>query len=554
MEMSLASALREARAHARIICASPMQLTLSDRQVSYLRVLLTVVLLAGALCFVVSTLRWQWTWDTQVMHYIVLLLKRGWVPYKDIYDLNMPGCYLTERWAIGIFGGGDLGWRFYEFTLLGAMALAMMVIAAPGDWLAGLFAAVTFAIIHGNEGAGMAAERDEVMTVLLLGGYALMFLAMRRRWPALMLPFGLAVGIAILIKPTVMPFAAVLLLLVFFVLRRQGRPAAAYLLFGLAGFAVALGLLLNFLLPHHAFGPFFFMLRKTVPFYSRLEHATWGKMLRASLPWPFLVYAPIAVLLAATARRRVPFEANAEMWAVRLGICFGGFTYFVQRKGYFYHRYTLLAFALLWVGMELTAAMKHAGWRRNLGALGLGTAVLLFLPPQANLLRHDRHPTNPIADQLEEDLARLGGGRLDGQVQCLDVVEGCYSALYRMDLAPSTGFMGDLQFFVPSDGDVVPYYRRIFWEQIHQRPPQAIILSSEWFAAPHYSFAKLGAWPELRGYLDSAYDLATTRSCGSRGQDPIAYRIYVLKGSAAERLLGPAAPTLPAPDPAFGCT
>jgi hypothetical protein len=111
-----------------------MQTTLSDRPIQAFRVLCMAVLLAGAACYVVFSFHWQWMWDTQVMHYIVLLLNHGKVPYKDIYDLNMPGAYLTERWALAVFGGSDLGWRLYEFTLLGAMTLAMTVIARPHDW------------------------------------------------------------------------------------------------------------------------------------------------------------------------------------------------------------------------------------------------------------------------------------------------------------------------------------------------------------------------------------------------------------------------------------
>src|ERR1017187_3373127 len=70
-----------------IICRGAMGMTLSDRQIQYFRVLCMAVLLAGAASYVVFTIHWRWMWDTQVMHYIVLLLKHGKVPYKDIYDI-----------------------------------------------------------------------------------------------------------------------------------------------------------------------------------------------------------------------------------------------------------------------------------------------------------------------------------------------------------------------------------------------------------------------------------------------------------------------------------
>jgi hypothetical protein len=507
-----------------------MQMILPDRQVYFFRVLCMAFLFAGAACYVLFTLHWQWMWDTQVMHYISFLLDHGKAPYRDIYDINMPGAYLTERWAIDIFGGGDLGWRLYEFTLLGTMTAAMIVIAWPYDWLAGLFSGVLFSLLYGALGPFQATERDEVMTVLIFVGYALLFTAVRRDWPALMLPFGLALGIAILIKPTVFPFAIALLLFPFFVLKSRGKSPTAYIMLALAGFAIALGILLDFLLPQHAFGPFLFILRRLVPYYSSLAHPTLWVLIRRALPKTVLLYALIAVVLAATNKQR----ANWEIWAVRLGFLFGAVSYFVQRKGYDYHRISYLCFGLLWVGLDFTAAMKDRGWRRNLGALGMAIAVLLMVPFNAYKL-HARQDTNPAAFALEQDLIRLGGGRqqglqsLQGKVQCLDLVGGCLSALYRLGLVQSTGFTGDLQFFGPDDGNVVPYYRRIFWDDIHRHPPEVILLSNDWYQESSYSFDKLNTWPEFRDYLDSAYRLDATQGVFMLYGYPMVYRVYVLK-------------------------
>jgi hypothetical protein len=505
-----------------------MQMTLTDRQVYYFRILCMVTLLAGAACYVLFTLHWQWMWDTQVMHYISFLLDHGKAPYKDIYDINMPGAYLTERWAIAIFGGSDLGWRLYEFTLLGSMTLAMIVIAWPYDWLAGLFSGVLFSLLYGALGPFQAAQRDEVMTVLIFIGYAFLFTAIRKSWPVLMVPFGLALGIAILIKPTVLPFAIALLLFPFFVLRRRGRSPTAYILLALAGFAIALAILLDFLLPQHSLWPFLFILRKLVPYYSTLAHPTLWVLIRRSLPKTVLIYAVIAVVLAVTNKRR----ANWEMWAIRLGFFFGAISYFVQHKGYDYHRIAYLCFGLLWVGLEFTSAMKDCGWRRNLGVAGMAFAVLLMVPFNARKIRQ-RQDTNPAAFVLEQDLIRLSADKpqglqsLQGKVQCLDLVGGCLSALYRLGLVQSTGFTGDLNFFGPDDGNVVPYYRDILMDDFHRDPPEVIILSNEWYQESSYSFEKLNTWPEFRDYLNSAYRLDATQGVFMLYGYPMVYRIYV---------------------------
>ena len=516
-----------------------MQTTLSDRQVHYFRVLCVAVLLGGAACYVAFTIHWQWMWDTQVIHYVAMLIKHGMVPYKDIYDINMPGAYLTERWAIDIFGGSDLGWRFYEFTLLGSMTLAMIVIALPYDWIAGLFAGVLFSLQIGSLGPWQSAERDEVMTVLIFISYAFLFTAIRKNWPSLMLPYGLAMGLAILIKPTVLPFALCLLLFPFLVLRRQAKSPTPHILFALTGFAIALGILLDFLLPQHAFGPFFFILSKTIPFYTALAHPTLWVLIRRSLPQAFLVYMPLTLLLAFASRSR----ANWEMWAVRAGFIFGGISYFVQRKGYDYHRVAYLSFGLLWIGLEFTAALKDRGWRRNVGVAGMAFGVLMILPLNARKV-HARHDTDAAVPVLEQDLIRLGGDKLQGKVQCLDMVAGCFSALYRLNLIQSTGFTGDTGFFGPDDGKAVPYYRKIFWDDIHRDPPLVILLSNEWYQNSAYSFDKLNTWPEFRDYLNSAYRLEATRGPFIVYGYPIFFRVYVLKQAypQADPALGAGAP------------
>jgi hypothetical protein len=507
-----------------------MQLTLSDRQVHLFRLLCIATLFAGAASYVVFTLHWQWMWDTSVMHYIVLLLDHGKVPYKDIYDINMPGAYLTERWATHLFGPGDLGWRLYEFTLLGSMTAAMVVLALPYDWVAGLFAGVLFSLLYGSLGPFQAAQRDEVMTALIFVGYAFLFVAVRKSLPVLMLPFGLALGIAILIKPTVLPFAVALLLFPFFVLRARGRSPWPTVLLGIAGFALALALLLAFLLPQHALGPFLFILHKLVPYYSSLAHPTWAVLIRRSLPKTVVVYALIAAVLGFTN----PHRATWELWAIRLGFFFGAISYFVQRKGYDYHRISYLCFGLLWVGLEFTVAMKDRGWRRNLGVAGMAFAVILMVPFNALKVRR-MQDTNPAAQVLEDDLRRLSAASprglqsLQGKVQCLDLVGGCLSALYRLDLVQSTGFTGDLQFFGPDDGNVVPYYRTIFWNDIHRDPPQVIILSNEWYQQSSYSFGKLDTWPQFRDYLNTAYRLDTTQGPFNLYGYPMVYRIYTLR-------------------------
>lgn len=485
------------------------------------RILCVATLLGGAVCYVAFTVHWQWMWDTSVMHYIAMALQRGKVPYKEINDINMPGSYLMERLGIELYGGGDLGWRLWEYTLLGTMTAAMIVIARPYDWVAGLFAGVLFSLLYGSLGPYQAGQRDEGMTVLLFIGYAFLFVAIRRGWPLLMAGFGLAHGMAILIKPTVLLFAMALLVFPIFVLRRQGRRWGAYVGFGVLGLGAALGILFAFLLPGGAFQAFFYSVRKLMPYYSGLAHPSLWVLVRRSLPKSVMVYALAAAVLAATNRQK----ANWEMWAIRLGFVFGAFSYFAQGKGYDYHRIPYLCFGLLWAGLEFLAAMKDTGWRRTLGVVGMAVAVLFAVPFNARKVRQMQEK-NTSAFVLRDELERLGGKKLDGKVQCMDLVGGCLSALFREGILQSTGSTGDLPYFGPNDGKVVPYYRATLWDQLQRDPPEVFIVSNEWYQSSSYSFEKLNTWPEFRDYLDSQYRVDMTLNAPLYGY-PFVYRVYV---------------------------
>ncbi len=84
------------------------------------RVALAASLSVSALLFFVWSWRWPLVGDASLIHYIGWLIGRGWAPYRQIGDMNMPGSYLIEMAAMHLFGMGDLAWRLFDFALMGA--------------------------------------------------------------------------------------------------------------------------------------------------------------------------------------------------------------------------------------------------------------------------------------------------------------------------------------------------------------------------------------------------------------------------------------------------
>ncbi len=505
---------------------------LSERGLTAIRILCCLFALALFGYYVRASLRWPVLWDGGVMHYIYFLLTKGFHPYSDITDMNLPGCYLAEGWAMHLFGWGDLPWRIYEYCLMGVLAGSGAIIGGK-RWMAGLYCALFFTLMHGAEGPAMAVERDEVMTVLLVAGTAFFFLALRLSRPMFLFPFGLLCGLAASMKPGAALVSFPLTMLAFFTARQQGHRASRYVLWALMGHLAILAIMARFLIQQHAFAGLIFTSREVLPSYIKERNFGRRYLLRHLTPVPLLLLASVAFLAALVRREHWSWERTALLLSTGAGLI----TYWLQAKGYLYHRYVYTAFLLLWVGWELSASQLFARkLPRSLEILGLGLLFTVAAPYYGKRIRnYPRDFLQPqlIAAAIQNDLVSLGGSTLQHQVQCLDLVNGCLTALYHLRLVQNTGTTGDLLLFSPRSGPAVDYYRRWFWEREQQHPADVVVLGNEWyFAYKSPKAEKLDMWPAYAQYLRSNYVPVMQRAFGLTEERPPSYTIYLRKGSA----------------------
>ena len=491
-----------------------------------LRILMAIVLGCISVAFVLLSYRWPVVGDAQIFHYYHLLMAHGFAPYRDFPDINMPGSHIVESWQVSLFGGSDLGARIYDFTLLGLLTLAMIVIALPYDWLAGFFAGVLFTLQHAcNGGSWNAGERDEVMAVLIMIGYAFLFEGLRKRKPFLLLAFGWALGMASALKPTVAPLGMVLLGEAVWQIRRRDEAPLPYIAWGVGGALIAGAVVFEFLWHYHVFGDFLYCFRTYVPLYAGMDRRSFALLLRRLLPfgaWAILPFAGAAAL--ATSKWR-----TWESGALLIGATFGALSYFAQGRGYSHHTYPIAACVLLWSSIEIASAARSK--KRGILALavaGIVAATFVVLPLYCYRLTRTI-PNNDFGVSLESDLSRMGGERLNGRIQCLDVVRGCYGALYHLGLVQSTPIVGDILLFAPEKSPIIDQFRESIFSMFLSRPPAVIVVSDEWFDRPS-TFDKVDNWPRFAAYLKSNYRLSIERhfTIANTG-----YRIYVIRDATA---------------------
>lgn len=478
-------------------------------------------LTACVLSFAVHTIHWPLVNDPAQLSYFCFLMDHGRAPYRDITELNMPGILLTNWTVMHTLGPGPLAWRFFDFLLLAVMALSMIVISLPYDWLAGVFAAALFALIHGRDGPGQAGQRDLIIAVLLVAACACLFHAFRAKkvWPFFC--FGLCASWASAVKPLPLPFVLLLFAAGLWRWRASGRSPWLPFASGLAGLVLPAAGIVVFLLRHRALGAFLGVVLHTLPDYAHLGRHSFLYLLVAleipSLYW-LLIFALAAILVS---RHRCNWEHLVLLGGIALGL----FSYFGQGKGFPYHRYPFIAFVLLWIAIELASAARRPGLARLVGCAGILFGLAVALP---YLKRADRAcwPANYMV-RLQTDLTELGGSRLSGHIQCLAMQADCDTVLYRMRLLQSTGLAYDYFIFGDPREQPVQRVRAVFWRQFLRNPPQVIIVTEGLYPNHPWDYRKLSEWPRFSTYLGSHYILwrqteFAPNPAGARG-----FRVYL---------------------------
>ena len=465
---------------------------------------------------------WPLLHDAAIMHYVVFLMDHGWRPWADIIDINMPGSYMVEWFAVHLFGGGDLAWRLFDVSTIGVVIASATAIAPAQDRWAGCVGGLAVSLFHISNGPIDVGERDWFLMVFLLAGSAFYLDAMRRRRPAGMFAFAALTVFAAAIKPPAAVFPCALLALGCFLLRRRKIPLASYLRYTLAGAMMPVLLVAGFLLRYHNLHAFLTVARGLVPFYASHGNHTLAVLLRVA-------FTPSVPILAVLAGSIAVVSRSWESWESRVlltGFAFGALLYLVQGKGWQYHKETMFAFLLIWITIQFSVGLRTPGsWRwvavsgSVLLCLLMGRYVLYVQQAQVDLLG---------TPAMQASLQQQGGSALSGDVQCVEMVSGCIHALYNLKLLPSNGFIFDSFLFTPAPTPAIEALRlRFLGDMQHKVPRVVIVAESEWNDGIS-SFKRIDQWAAFHDFLQQHYRLDSEHD--SNGRIVLgSYRVYVRK-------------------------
>ena len=498
--------------------------------IAALRVVLAVGLVGCAAFLAVDTLHWPLVGDAAVMHYGAFLLEHGLAPYRQIVDINLPGCFPLDWTVIHVFGADALGWRLFDFALIGAAAAAMFAMARRNGWFGALFAACFLFVLHIHDGVDQAGERDLVLAVFLLVACAAIFWALRRNAWVGSLAFGMIAGAATLIKPNALPWAVGVLVLAAVALHRRRQRIAPHIMAACLGFLAPVAADFLWLWREHAVRAWWLIMTRLIPYHAAIDRHPLGYLLRQLVPSALFTVILLWLPLAVVSRRCCTWEGAALYYSVAIGIV----SFLGQGKAFPYHRYPLEVFLLLLIGLDAAEALRGRGWARiPAGALLIFAVFAVCFPWTARASRYDwQH--DAFTQSLSADLTSTGGPSLSGHVQCLDMFAGCLGTLYRLDLMQSTGFLYDCYFFNQPQNAFTLEMRQRFLDDLERDPPRLIVVSNQNCLGRPLGYFSPQEWPAFSAWLGAHYSLAVERQPQGLvrwwpiARDSPGYRIYEL--------------------------
>ncbi len=465
---------------------------------------------------------WPLLHDAAIMHYVVFLMDHGWRPWADIIDINMPGSYMVEWFAVHVFGGGNTAWRLFDIATSLAVIASAIAIPSAGERWGGFIGGIGIVLFHISNGPNDVGERDWFLMMFLLAGTAFYLSSLRQKRPARMAGFAALTGFAAAIKPPAVLFPLALLGLTYVLSRRRHFEFARYLHGMIAGSSIPILLVAAFLLRYQNLHAFLSITRGLVPYYAGHENHPPLELLRFALTPSVMILAALAGLLAFIAHT----WKRWDMQVLLIGFAFGALLYVGQGKGWQYHKETMFAFLLIWLTIQLAVAMKlPTGWR-ILGAAG--ATLLCLLMGRYVVYVKQQNVDLQGTPAIEASLQRLGGASLSGDVQCVEMVSGCIGALYNLKLLPSSGFVFDSFLFTPTPTPAIEALRSRFLSVLIRKVPRVVIVTESRWNDGTPSFNRIAEWPAFRDFLAQQYVLDGEHDSNGQVVDG-SYRVYLRK-------------------------
>ncbi len=445
------------------------------------------------------SLHWPVIGDASLFHFLANQFLMGAVPYRDIFDVNMPVIYGIHA-AIVRFGGmSDGPWRVFDLGAAAIMSGSILMLVRPSGLAAAILTLLVMLATHLLLGPYAAGQRDYLIAILAVIAAWMSALAaedpQRRRMSLF------AVGAVAIAAACIKPTALLLLFLPALTVSELGRRDVISIVAG----STAIGILVfGTLAVLGAMSPFITMMRDLMPRYAKLDNRTIPEvMLRAAPGLMPLMGLTAAAILGITGPK--PPRARAMIGLTAFGLIH----LLAQRKGYFYHVYPLAIGIACWGGWSLAYLPI---WRAFACLVATVSALGWNFVHSVNKV--ERYTELRAAADMQMTLqSRLPPG---ARVQVLDSDRGAFLAMARAGIRQATPHIQWFSLIVADERR-----REEFLAALKTDPPAAVLLTDDFWPTGG-GFEAIEKWKEFKTFLTSYYDLDATGNA-----DEIDWRFYL---------------------------
>lgn len=482
------------------------------------------------LLLALRSLSWRMVHDLPILHVVGWLISKGRVPYRDLFEMNLPGTWIIHVGGQWLFGADTIGVRLTDLSWL-ALTLTAAYVCMRCFGL-GMGSALLLGTVYLMGGPMDALQRDWLMVGPLL------FALAGARWhahPRMRIVQwsvgGLGLGWAMLIKPQALLLTPLLLGAILWEWQLTRKTAHSQhtelphattlnsLVWALVVWLLAqlLPLLMAGLALFRwgALSDFVTLWTQYLgPLYACLDGD--GMELEGGLG----VYLSSTQLLLQSIwhpSRMVLFGCaglgsfmlwrstqEAPQLRIRLGLLmlfvgYGLLHVVIGVKHWWYHWWPAYA-GLLLLSTGLLLPGQWAGLRWSLFGL-YASAVLgiaLLERPQESKMQTLLEPVDVLVSTLRPQL------QAGDRVQVLDTVGGGQHAAFLLGLEPATSFLYDFHFFHHREAPFIQALQQRLMRELEQQPPRWVLMWRTSWSHRQYE-TDLALFPALQTWLTAHY-------------------------------------------------
>ncbi|MDD2920684.1 MAG: hypothetical protein PHQ36_00210 [Anaerolineales bacterium] len=461
------------------------------------------------------SLRWLIAHDEAPLLYEAFLMQKGFMPYRDIFDFQMPGSFLAYYLLGALSAFGPFRLRILDLAILAALLAVTFLFMRRFGKIPAAAAAILFGLKYMQGGAFMSLQREYLFLPFIA---VALWINLRDDLPPRdYFITGFLFGLAAIIKPHA---ALGLIPIALFHVSNLGKRATRNLLLIAFGFSIPIILVGAWLAWTGALSPFVDIALNYWRLYSQIN----GQMeiTPAETRLPFLLTQTIKLgghalwlLPASIGVYLVPQENKKRAYLLAaLALCYAVYPA-LSGQFFEYHYIPFIYFIVLLSSLALTPlrpsphAPRSSSFIFHLSSFILCFTILVAVRPSNTFIRQiEGRPIAKTTDRAAVIAKYLEANLQAGDtVQPLDWTGGTLLAMLETRAPIATSYVFDFYFYHHVSTPYIQNLRADFMRQLQKANPRFIVevaaVDKPWVSGEDTT----REFPELRGFLNQNYSV-----------------------------------------------